>query len=416
MATVIVKILCALSTFNYGDPTRGHGYEYANIVPALRRLGHDVFVFDTRCRSRYRDFGELNRDFLMTVDRERPDLVFAVLVYYELWVDTWEILRESGIGATLNWSTDDSWRYSQFSRLVAPSFVAFTTTYRDRVPRYERDGIGHVCATQWAANSEYLKPPKPARECSYAVTFVGTAHGRRKAWVRDMKCRGVNVQCYGHGWPGGAIPAERIPIIIRDSTISLNFANSTWSREGMLPRQRNQVKARTFEVPGAGGFLLTERADGLEDWYRCGEEVATFRSVEDLARKIAYYLGHPTERDRIAKAGFARTRRDHIYENRLASVLEFAMEAREKYWSRRTEQPAHSIDWNRFKIAVRSHRNTTALNALRRGLLLLCNAAWGASRGPRAARRIVYELSWRLAGRRTYSAAGLPGRLFYDAS
>jgi len=34
----------------------------------------------------------------------------------------------------------------------------------------------------------------------------------------------------------------------------------------------------------------------------------------------------------------------------------------------------------------------------------------------RAARRLLFEISWRLGGRRTYSAAGLPGRLFYRES
>ena len=67
------------------------------------------------------------------------------------------------------------------------------------------------------------------------------------------------------------------------------------------------MKARTFEVPGAGGFLLTENAAALEKFYIPGEEIVTFCSISELADKIKYYLNHPQERDEIARAGFSRT-------------------------------------------------------------------------------------------------------------
>ena len=54
---------------------------------------------------------------------------------------------------------------------------------------------------------------------------------------------------------------------------------------------------------------------------------------------------------------------------------------------------------------------------LLRGLLVLpCSLFWGRERGARAARRMLFELSWRLAGDHTYCAAGWPGRLFYHES
>ena len=37
-----MRVLCVFGEHNYGDPNRGEGYEYANFVPALRRLGHEV--------------------------------------------------------------------------------------------------------------------------------------------------------------------------------------------------------------------------------------------------------------------------------------------------------------------------------------------------------------------------------------
>jgi spore maturation protein CgeB len=50
-------------------------------------------------------------------------------------------------------------------------------------------------------------------------------------------------------------------------------------------------------------------------------------------------------------------------------------------------------------------------------LIVACTSLfWGKQRGPRAARRLVFELSWRVFGSYTYRAVGWPGRMFYKDS
>lgn len=416
MFGVKVRVLCVFGQHNYGDPSRGEGYEYANFIPALQRLGHDVLFQEIWNRQEYRDFTELNAALLRVVEQERPDVIFAVLMHYEIWLETWKILQDAGIAATINWATDDSWKYAQFSRLVAPAFHAFTTTYPDAYARYQVDNLSRVLLTQWAANSANLQPPLRAAECRYPVSFVGTAYGQRRTLVEALKQQGIEVACFGHGWPHGPIAAGEIPQIIRSSVINLNFANSPalW-RFGPF-RQANQIKARTFEVPGAGGFLLTEWTEGLDRYYQPGREIAVFRQPAELMERIRYYLAHPAERDVIAQAGYDRTQREHTYDRRLAEVLDFALHQREAYFVRGNVSPTGCIDWARFEQAALSHRQTPGLMLLKRVLVKTGSALWGPQRGPRAARRLMFELSWRLVGVRTYSAAGWPGRLFYEVS
>ena len=50
------RLLAVFGEHAYGDPARGPGYEYANFLPAFRRLGYEVSFFDTRSRASYRDF------------------------------------------------------------------------------------------------------------------------------------------------------------------------------------------------------------------------------------------------------------------------------------------------------------------------------------------------------------------------
>jgi spore maturation protein CgeB len=146
------------------------------------------------------------------------------------------------------------------------------------------------------------------------------------------------------------------------------------------------------------------------------KELVAFHDVDELASKIRYYLAHPTERDRIAAAGFERTRNNHFYDQRLGDVLEFALRQYDMLDLGRGARPQKGINWEAFERVVARHHRDWKLELAKGSLTALCSLAWGRVRGPRAARRVLFELSWRLAGRHTYSAAGWPGRLFYEVS
>ncbi len=408
-----MKALCVLGQHNYGDPVRGLGYEYVNFLPALSQLGYAVTHFESFDRTPYRDFADMNRRLLEVFERVQPDLVFCVLMGYEVWTETLDLIRRNDRTLLLNWGTDDSWKYEQYARFIAPHLDCYATTYPDAAEKARRDGLKNFALTQWAASDTALAPPLPAAQCRYRVTFIGSAYGNRRNRIEELRRRGIEVACFGHGWPNGPVPAGDIPRIMRESIISLNLADSATQLRGLRPYRSKQIKARVFEVPGAGGFLLTERAAHLSDYYRSGEEIESFDSLDELAEKIRYYLDRPDARDRIAVAGYERTRREHTYSQRFAALLDKAS------GMRRVEQslPApRQVADESFESLCARHRVTLPLRLLKTLLGAPARMLFGAQRGPRAARRLLFELSWRLAGARTYSAAGWPGRVFYRES
>ncbi|HXX74291.1 MAG TPA: glycosyltransferase [Nitrospiraceae bacterium] len=401
-----MKILCVFGEHAYGDPARGEAYEAVNFLPALRRLGHQVSFFESFSRAPYADFAELNRALLQRVEETSPDLVLCVLMQYEVWIETMRLIRKSG-PLLVNWSTDDSWKYEMFSRLIGCEFDLYATTYSNRVAQYQRDGIGSVYLSQWAANAEALAPPIPARDCRYPVSFIGALYGHRRDMVDRLRREGIDVVCFGHGWPAGPIEAKRIPEIVRDSQISLNF--SLASRQGLGSSMGRQIKARVFEVPGYGGLLLTEQVPQLDKYFQVGEEILTFEGCEELVRTIKSLLANPERRDAVARRGFERVRNEHTYDRRFADLLgELARRVAQR--SRR------SIEWPEFEAAACRHTFGPALKMFRAFLVVCTMLFWGRRRAPRAARRIAFELSWRFLGSHTYTAAGWPGRMFYRES
>ncbi|MGZ8383006.1 MAG: CgeB family protein [Nitrospira sp.] len=400
-----MKILCVMGEHAYGDPARGEGPEFANFLPALRRLGHQVSFFESLSRKQYNDFSLLNHALLKRVEETSPDLVLCVLMQYEVWLETVRIIRNSGVWV-INWSTDDSWKYSMFSKLIGAEFDLFVTTYPQMVKRYHQDGINSVCPSQWAANVDTLMPPLPASACRYPVSFVGAAYGNRRAMIANLRHEGVEVACFGHGWPEGTVETKRMREIIRESQISLNFSDGAHGRSDSASRQ---IKARIFEVPGYGGCLMTEKAPNLDGYFRLGEEALTFEGADEMVEQVKALLSCPKRRDEIAHRGFERVLRDHTYERRFEELLgELTQRIPRRY--------VLPVDWATFPAAAQSHHTGPVLLIVRSLLVLVASLVWGKNRGPRAARRLVFELSWRLRGAWTYSAAGWPGRMFYRES
>lgn len=400
-----MKILCVWGQYNYGDPARGQGYEYSNFLPSLRELGHEVELFDSFSRVFFSDFSELNRALLETVERFVPDLVFCVLMGYEVWLETLELIRASG-ARLMNWGTDDSWKYDQFSRFMAQAFDLWVTTSYEAWQTAQRDGLKNFFFSQWGAAGIRLAEPLAASECRHQISFIGSAYGSRPRWIAALKARGIQVDCFGQGWPHGPVAAEDIPRIVRESVLSLNFGDSGIQFRGLRPYHSRQIKARVFEVPGAGGCLLTEGAERLDDYYRIGQEIEVFRDLEELSAKILFLLANPEQRKAMAWAGYLRTKAEHTYEARFGEVFH-RLPPRER-WA--------TIDFSSFEAINRRHRTGLGARLLRTLLVAPFKLIWGASRGPRAARRFLFELSWRLVGRQVYKAAGWPGRLFYRES
>jgi spore maturation protein CgeB len=403
-------VLCVFGRHNYGVADRGASYEYANIFPAIERLGHEAILFDSWNKEGYADYGALNKELVATIKRIEPEVIFFVLMGYEIWIETLEWIRSVGKAVTVNWAPDDSWKYVQSSRYLIPFFDVHCTTFPPVLAKARRDGYGNVFLTQWAANAAALTPPKPARECSIDVSFVGTAYGARHQWISALTGNGILVEAFGHGWPNGAQTTEQLAQIILNSKISLNFADPStrWSPFGN--QDVRQIKARTFEVPGAGGLLMTQNAEGLGGVYRIEREIVVFDDIEELVDKIRRLLDKPEERDAIANAGFKRTKTSHTYDHRLATLFQYIDTIRQ------AKTAAQNDRFVGLDHLIKIHRNVSIWRPFRWCMVMLASLFLGRQRGARAMRKLVYEMSWRCAGERTYRAVGLAGRLFYRES
>jgi hypothetical protein len=85
--------------------------------------------------------------------------------------------------------------------------------------------------------------------------------------------------------------------------------------------ENNANNMRLFEATGIGTMLLTDRKDNLYQLFDIGNEVVAYSSKEEAAELVRYYLEHPVEAEIIAKAGQARTLREHTYGQRMQELV-----------------------------------------------------------------------------------------------
>lgn len=323
-----VKAMVVCLKDDYNQPERGLSLEYYNLYLAMKNVASEVILFDFGTLYRERGQEEMNRVFLETVERERPDVTLVALFLDELTPTTMEKARQYTKTVAYFW--DDIWRV-EFVAKWAPHFDYFTTPIWGMYRRYQAAGNTGAVYSPFGYNSAiYPDAEAPMR---HDVSFVGGSHPWRVFVVNRLRKAGFDVTVRGPFWPGGRLSPEGMGELFKASKINLNLSNarqwdaryllSSWraARNTLRTRKvRDGVKVRHFEIPGAGGFQLSYYAEGLERYFQIGEEVAIYLDLDELLEKVEYYLTHDAERERIVRAGHARAL-GYTMEARLSDLL-----------------------------------------------------------------------------------------------
>ncbi|PTX91100.1 glycosyltransferase [Opitutus sp. ER46] len=114
--------------------------------------------------------------------------------------------------------------------------------------------------------------------------------------------------------------ADVVAAVFADYEVVLNFSN-VWSDGRPGSRLVPHVRLRDFEAPMARTCYLTGHSDEIAACYDVGREIETYRTPEELADKVRYYLSHPDQAERMREAGYRRARRDHTWGQRFPDLF-----------------------------------------------------------------------------------------------
>jgi len=332
--------------YNFYNSKKGGSFEYETFYSYFKRyFGSDITYLP------FEDILSLgkqkyNKIVLETIQKEKPDIFFSFMFTDELDFKTLDEIKK--YTTSIAWFADDHWRFHNYSKYYAPYFSRVVTTYSKAVEWYKKAGIENIIHSQWAVDTDLYKPTKwTGEDKPPEVSFVGSWSRPRAKIIETLKKAGIPVSVYGKGWDGGHVSQEKMIEIFSHSKINLalnpapDFLNTNslgrlfFKRslnkivpdfhiirniEAFAHRGISQIKARHFEIPACGGFLMTSHADDLENYYK-PEEIVLYENIDDFVRKIKFYLSHDKQRENIAHAGYERTIRDHTYKQRFEEIF-----------------------------------------------------------------------------------------------
>lgn len=162
-----------------------------------------------------------------------------------------------------------------------------------------------------------------ARALLALTALAQAASGERAALIRALLPLQVRVHGDAH-WshlvPGQRLdlkgpldPVQAAPALYAGVEVNVNITAVH------MPTAVNQ---RVWDVPAAGGFLLTDAQEDALASFEAGQEAIVYGSPEEAAELARGYLAHPEERARIAARARARVEAEHRYPHRLRRILQ----------------------------------------------------------------------------------------------
>jgi spore maturation protein CgeB len=317
-----------------------------NVLPmgrALREIGYETYIFDASIKSSIDTFlfkpankilwnlrlqdksSSLGSRSLFCNKNYRGQKVSEAIkefgpecIIFEIGfkppVSVLQEAREKGIKIGGWWTMSARWiALDQEEKDYYDVFFSFVKEQAD----YARAQGYNACYLPHGINHYLYKPVSltAAEKTKYYsdVIFVGGWKKTRQAVMDSLNNR-VKLAVYGPGWrrrnalrfpflrsiKGGGLYGQQLVKHYIASKIVLNI--NAWFTE--KPYGLNQ---RVFDVPACGAFLMTDYVEGLDSYYKLGEEIETYKDTEELVDKVTFYLKNETARERIALKGFERS-------------------------------------------------------------------------------------------------------------
>ena len=304
---------------------------------ALRRLGHEVGLFDHRrfllpgrIRSRLPplerlDRAALNARFRRAARRLRPDVV---LVNQGMVLERASLEAVRDLGARrVNWFSDYPAEFALGLERTA-DYDAFYLASSWATLRHREQGRGAPAWLPFGCDPEGAPAPPPAG--APPIVFVGSWYPERQVLLRHL--RGLPVGVWGPGWEraagdphlrglirGGALRRPRWRGLYAAARAAVNIHYGCF---GPPEVGGDLANTRVFEIPAAGACPIVDRAGDLLRLFREGEHFLGFASGEELRSRVEEVLRDEALARSIAARARAAVLAAHTYDHRARHLLE----------------------------------------------------------------------------------------------
>jgi spore maturation protein CgeB len=158
------------------------------------------------------------------------------------------------------------------------------------------------------------------------IVVVGNLYPTRTRLLHRLNDAGIPLKLYGGGFPrwydAGALAGLFTNTFVTGEDKSRVFREARGVLNNLHPAELNSVNCRLFEATAAGGAVLCEHRDALEDLFRVNEEVLSYSTFDELLHHCRALLSEEGLTGKIGDAASMRAHAEHTYEMRLTAILE----------------------------------------------------------------------------------------------
>lgn len=140
----------------------------------------------------------------------------------------------------------------------------------------------------------------------YKLCVYGSKWQRNKDLMSEPLKQTINYQ---------ALWGSELHSLLHQSKIILNITRSSFY--GV----ETGLNLRIFETLAAGGFLLTDYCEELNELFNIGQHIETYKDAAEMQDKVDYYLRHEEQRKKIAAQGYEHFMKNYTWKSRIEELL-----------------------------------------------------------------------------------------------
>jgi len=251
----------------------------------------------------------------------RPDVIFYVSTMF-IPMEYFEILgRLTFKPRVIGWDADGGPGYERNVK-----YVPYLDTLFESEQQYcDTNSLGFrkMVHLPFCANPEVHRNFFQQRENK--IYFCGSWTAERDPIITALSDFPLVLK--GWRWENLSKKGKKFEIV--NGTVDIHQQVKDYNRYAMVINKHQSVNnhfaalnMRTFEAPACGALLLNDWRGGLSDYFTEGEEIAVYRSVEQLGELCESLLSDSKNTARMAGNGYERTIREHTYRQRMKTVID----------------------------------------------------------------------------------------------
>jgi len=316
------------------------------IQETLLDKDHRVAIFDWRKHGRKLGLPKMNEEFIKAHKDLKPELTI-IIKGGGITAASIKKIKTFHKGKIVCWIFDVTLMGAYITEM--PKYLDFIkemdifyTIDADAVPELNKLGVNCKWLPQGFFEPLYKEQVlnfMQKKRFGADVSFIGTIgsfHPEREKFLRRLHEEGFLFKIFGEvlypegtepDWvsehhTGYAVKNDMHSVVVGASKISIGLDG--W------PHRDKSYSIRLYKTLGANGFYLMNHTKNVEECFKPGIHLDTFKNEDEMVEKIIKYLDDDKLREKIAKAGQKEVLKNHTQAIVMDKLLKSVSELTEK--------------------------------------------------------------------------------------